>query len=71
LLDCIEVELIGKVPADGISMWRVFAHLAELNRAPDGAGASKDLVELLGGDFDTICEIYWKLLVEAVDDKIK
>lgn len=36
----------------------------------DPAGASEDLIELLCRDLYTVREIYRKLLVETVDDKI-
>ena len=72
LLDSIEVKLIGKVSTDGIGVWRVFGSLADvIDRGPAGAGASEDLVEFLCRDPHTVCEIYRKIFVEAVDDKIK
>jgi hypothetical protein len=36
-----------------------------------GAGAGEDLIQLFGCDFDVLTEIQRKLLVKAVDDKIK
>jgi hypothetical protein len=42
-----------------------------VDRGPAGAGAGEDLAQCLGRDFDVLAEIYRKLLVDAVDDKIK
>jgi len=72
LFDGIEVKLIGKVSTDGIGVWRVFGRLADvIDRGPAGAGASEDLIEFLCRNPHTVSEIYRKILIEAVDDKIK
>ena len=40
-------------------------------RGPAGAWASEDLVQRLCRDLNVLAEIYRKLLLEVVDDKIK
>jgi len=53
-------------------VWRVFGRFADvIDRGPAGAGASEDLVKILCRDLYILSEIYRKLFVEAVNDKIK
>jgi len=61
LLNGIEVELVGKVSADCISLWRVFGRFADVI----------DLVKFFCRDFYVSSEIYRKLFIEAANDKIK
>ena len=57
---------------DGVGVWRVVGRFADVvDRGPAGAGAGEDLVQRLCRNLDVLTEIYRKLLVEAVDDKIK
>jgi len=71
-LNRVKFELIGEISTDGVGVGRVVGRFAYVvDRGPAGAGAGEDLVQFLRCDFDVLAEIYRKLLVKAVNDKIK
>jgi hypothetical protein len=58
--------------SDGVGVWRVLGRFADvIDRGPAGAGAGEDLVQRLCRDLDVLVDVYLKLFIEAVDDKIK
>ena len=71
-LNGVKFELLGEMSSDGVGVWRVLGRFADvIDRGPVGAGASEDLVQRLCRDLDVLVEVYLKLFIEAVDDKLR
>jgi hypothetical protein len=71
-LNRVKLELVGEISPDGIGMRRVVCRFADVvDRGPAGAGAGEDPAQSLCRDLNILTKVYRKLLVEAVDDKIK
>ena len=69
-LNRVKLELVGEISTDNVGVRRVascFANVVD----PAGAGAGKDLAQRLCRDLGILVEIYCKLLIGAIDDKIK